>query len=229
MKGDSGMKPYHTFLEDCQGNRFKMLSHLYAIWQETEELRNEAVECEAFDNEESAGLSIKPGIGLEAFCLLVVQADVRECYISGKDLAIRATLASCVLTAVIASRPALHTIQAIRWRLRNYPVFATDQIPDLIEERVSLYVALHDPFLELFELAKPIFGEHLFLALAPEQRFRPYTGNLNHKSHGAFYGYLPNTSPITFMAYDTYSDTLTLYGFPPEKRPGFLRAATKGV
>lgn len=219
------MRANHTFLEDCQGDRYKMLSHLYGIWQGTETLKSESVECEAFESEDSAGLSIKPGISLEAFCLLVAQADVRECYIIGSLLEIRATMASGVLTAVATSRQAMNEISRIRGRLRNCPVFNTDQVPDVIEDHVSLYEKLRDPFVELFEFARPIFGQNLYLALSPEQQFRTVSGHLEPNSHGSFYGYLPKTEerPMVFMAYDTYSDTLTLYGFPKEKRPDFLK------
>ena len=204
-------KMTRILLEDCRGDRYKMLSHLYQIWRKPF-FRNCILEGDPIDGEEFPGISIKPGIEEIPFCLLTAQLPVRNMRLMNRDVLLQGTLASGKIQAACRTESSAIALQTIKDEIGMLRNPRTHVKPDSVEEKVSLRRDMKDPLCQLFDRARklPFFKDKLYVALYNEEHYTLCGQALPAGSQGAFYAF--DRAARAFVAYDTYSDRLVCYG-----------------
>lgn len=199
-------------LEDCGGDRFRMLSHLHQLWRRPEFRNCWLRGLPLGDPEEDNGYCIPPGMGEIPFTILLCDAEVAGLELENDEVLIRAQLPSGRITALCDTDFGAGGCEMLRQEMLEFSPPRTHVRPDLRVWQPAARLHLTDPLAQLSAraLALPAFAQGLMAAVGDSMQFSRYVQPLPAGSTGIFYGF--NKAMRSFICCDTFSDQVVCYG-----------------
>lgn len=199
-------------LEDCGGDRFRMLSHLHQLWRRPEFRHCWLRGRPMAELEEDNGYCIPPGMGEIPFAIFMSDADVAELELENDEILIRAQLPSGRIVAVCDTAVGVGHCEMLRQEMLAFSPPRTHVRPDLRVWQPGVRLHLTDPLSQLSAraLALPAFSQGLMAAIGESMQFSRYAQPLPAGTTGMFYGF--NKALRSFICYDAFSDQVVCYG-----------------
>lgn len=197
-----------VLLENCQYDRFRMLEHLYRIWQKPEFQYHSIRGLSSEDPWESNGYCIPFGMEEIPFRLLFGDAEISALEIQGEEILLRAELPSGRIFASCDMQHGVETALALRAEIATYPVQVAPLRPSLrIRQpgvRLGLWDPLHELSIQALRLSDP--KEGIMVAVEDAITFSRCVQPVPENCSGMFYSFCARTQ--SFMFYDTFSNEL---------------------
>lgn len=199
-------------LDDCNGDRVQMLSHLHQLWQQ-EGLKQCWIRgLPLGDPEEDNGYSIPPGMEEAPFILFMRDAEVESLELENGEILIEANPFSGRITAVCDTPFSLACAEKLRQTIQGGAEPRTRLEPELRVWQPTARLQMEDPLAELSAraLALPSFSRGLMAALRGTDSFARCTHPLPAGNTGIFYGW--NEADQSLVLFDGFSDQLICCG-----------------
>lgn len=199
-------------LEDCGGDRARMLSHLHRLWNR-EEFRHSWMRGLPWgDPEEDIGYSIPPGMEETPFLLFLGDAGLAALEFENEEICIRAELPLGQISAICSTPSAVSWCEELRQEITRFTAPCSREEPVLRMYQPAVWLHLEDELAQLSAraLALPAFREGLMAAWEENAGFTRCRCPLPAGSEGIFYGY--NETERSFVLYDSFSDQLVCCG-----------------
>ena len=199
-------------LEDCQYDRFHMLSHFHQLWRQQEFRHSWLRGLPLGDPEEDSGYCVPPGMGEIPFTLLFSDAEISGLELENEEMLLRAELPSARIYAVCDTPLGVGSCEMLRQEMMEFTPPRTHLSPDLRVWQPGVRLGLQDPLRQLSAraLELPAFREGIMAAVGDIMQFSRFIQPLPAGSFGKFYAF--NKAARSFVFYDTYSDQLVCYG-----------------
>lgn len=199
-------------LDDCDGDRVQMLSHLHQLWQEEKLNQCWIRGLPLGDLEEDIGYIIPPGMEEGPFILFLQNAEVESFELENEELVIEANPFSGQIIAVCDTPLSLAWAKELQKTVQNLSGPLLRAEPELRIWQPAVRLQMEDPLAELSAraLAFPSFSRGLMAASRGADSFVHCTHPLPVGSGGIFYGW--NEEDRSLILYDSFSDQLICCG-----------------